>query len=310
MLTLHRGYSEAYGDFNRLTRFVIENNRAVRTYSTWCLGRLVDWRYSPFPPTRLASSFCSDNAHLWFDGFGELAGFVISECGDAEFAIITAEGYRFLFEEMLRWVLAEWASRGPDFSVETTAAQELEARALEAAGFRNIATFRTEWFDLTRPLPAPEPLEAGFRIVDMGTYPDYRGQRIMRSEAFGGETGLTDDYLDRHMEVLAGYLRNPMYHAPTDLCVVGEDGTVVAGCEALIDARNLEADIERVATHSAYRRRGFARAAIRECLLRLQAIGWRARRSPVTARARSRSTRRWARSKKLCIWKTGETAQS
>ena len=36
----------------------------------------------------------------------------------------------------------------------------------------------------------------------------------------------------------------------------------VAGREPLIDARNVAADVERVCPHSAYRRRGVARAAI------------------------------------------------
>ena len=39
----------------------------------------------------------SDNAHLWFDGFNRLAGFVVSESGDDNFAILTRLGYRFLF---------------------------------------------------------------------------------------------------------------------------------------------------------------------------------------------------------------------
>jgi GNAT superfamily N-acetyltransferase len=69
--------------------------------------------------------------------------------------------------------------------------------------------------------------------------------------------------------------RNPIYHAPTDICVMAPDGRLVAGCEALIDAHNLEADIERVCTHDAFRRRGFARAAIIECLHRLKDLGLR-----------------------------------
>ncbi|MEN9935293.1 MAG: hypothetical protein RLZZ387_1872 [Chloroflexota bacterium] len=52
-------------------------------------------------------------------------------------------------------------------------------------------------------------------------------------------------------------------------------GRLVAGCEALIDARNLEADIERVCTHSAFRGRGFVRAVIVVCMERLRAIGMR-----------------------------------
>jgi hypothetical protein len=42
MNTKHRSYSESLKDFDRLARFVVTNNKAVRRYSTWCLGRLVD----------------------------------------------------------------------------------------------------------------------------------------------------------------------------------------------------------------------------------------------------------------------------
>jgi len=56
---------------------------------------------------------------------------------------------------------------------------------------------------------------------------------------------------------------------------MAEDGKFVAGCEALIDARNVAADIERVCTHSDFRRRGFARAVIQECLYRLRDMGMR-----------------------------------
>jgi GNAT superfamily N-acetyltransferase len=47
----------------------------------------------------------------------------------------------------------------------------------------------------------------------------------------------------------------------------------VAGCEALIDTRNGEADIERVCTHRSYRRRGFGRVVIQESLYRLRDMG-------------------------------------
>ncbi len=57
------------------------------------------------------------------------------------------------------------------------------------------------------------------------------------------------------------------------MCVVASDGTYVSGCEALIDTRNLEADIERVCTHGDYRRQGLARIVIQECLYRLKGMG-------------------------------------
>jgi hypothetical protein len=53
----------------------------MRTYSTWCLGRLVDWRYSIWPHKQPIEAYCAANAELWFDGYRELVGFVVSESG-------------------------------------------------------------------------------------------------------------------------------------------------------------------------------------------------------------------------------------
>ena len=105
MKTTHRNYSEECGDFIRLTRFFTAYPANRRTYNTWCLGRLVDWKYALYENKRAFPNFCEENAHIWFDGFGELAGFAISESGDAGFSILTLEGYRFLFEEILEWVM-------------------------------------------------------------------------------------------------------------------------------------------------------------------------------------------------------------
>jgi GNAT superfamily N-acetyltransferase len=273
--TTHRSYSEEAGDFNRLCRFVVENDDQVRARSMWCLGRLVDWKYGLYENKTSVVAFWEKNARLWFDGFGELVGFIISENGGADFAIITLDGYRFLFEEMLDWVLGNWGDRDGQLTAEITEHQAPEAAILEDHGFRLKATFFTEGFDLTQELPPPFPLEQGFDIVDMRTHPDYRAQRILRADAFGGKSTPTEEEL-RHQMTFYNHIHDgPIYHPECDLCVMAGDGMFVAGCEALIDARNCAADIERVCTHSRFRRRGFARAVIRECMRRLRDMGMR-----------------------------------
>jgi hypothetical protein len=111
MKMTHRNYSEENGDFNRLARFFISVGGAPRAYSTWCMGRIVDWKYALYENKRAYAAFCEENAHLWFDAFGELAGFAISESGDAGFHVLTLDGYRFLYEEMLQWVFENWKER-------------------------------------------------------------------------------------------------------------------------------------------------------------------------------------------------------
>jgi GNAT superfamily N-acetyltransferase len=274
--TTHRYYSEEAGDFRRLCRFIVDHNEQIRAYSTWCIGRLVDWKYGLYENKTAVPDFTNQNAHLWFDGFERLAAFVISEEGDGGFAILTLSGYRFLFAEILQWVLANWGEeRGPKLSIEITARQEMEAGTLQQHGFEQKGSFFRQTFDLSQELMPRASLETGFAIVDMATHPDYRAQRILRDEAFGGRSEVPEADLQRELLFYNHGQQGPIYHPQTDLCVMAPDGRFVSGCEALIDAHNGEADIERVCTHSSFRQRGFARSVIQECLYRLRDMGLR-----------------------------------
>jgi GNAT superfamily N-acetyltransferase len=273
MNTTHRWYSEESGDFLRLSNFIMDHHSTFRDRSTWSIGRIVDWKYGLYPNKRAFAAFTNENAQLWFDGFGALVGFVICESGDTGFAILTLDGARFLYEEMLDWAIAEWSSRGPCLRSEITEHQQLEAAALERRGFKRTQTFFTRIFDLTGPLVERSPLEAGFTIVDMHAHPDYLAQRVLRDDGFCDLSQRDEAEMAEWMRMTAYSHTSPIYHAPTDICVMAPDGRLVAGCEALIDTRSAEADIERVCTHSAFRKRGFARAAIQECLYRLKDMG-------------------------------------
>jgi GNAT superfamily N-acetyltransferase len=235
----------------------------------------VDWKYGLYENKTAIAGFCDKNAHLWFDGFGELASFAISETGNSGFAIIMKEGYRFLFEEILQWVLTSWGDRDPKPSTEITEFQTLETQILERFGFGVESTFSTQRFDLTMELAERFPLEEGFSIVDMHSHPSFREQRILRDNAFRGNSSVSEEELNRELIFYNHTHEGPIYHPQGDLCVMAKDGSFVAGCEALIDARNAAADIERVCTHSSFRRRGFARAVIQECLYRLRDMGMR-----------------------------------
>jgi GNAT superfamily N-acetyltransferase len=279
MKTTHRNYSEEQGDFKRLTHFFTTHHSLKRSDSTWCLGRIVDWKYGLYENKRAYAAFCDENAHVWFDGYGELVAFVVSESGDSGFHIATLPGYRFLYEELLQWVLESWKERipgkGPCLSTEITEYQTWEAKVLECYGLRPQETFFTRRFDLTKDLLPRAPLEPGFVVVDMQSHPDYRAQGRLRANAFEGKTAPTEEELNDRLKYYNHSCNGPMYHAPTDLCIMAEDGQLVAGCEALINGHRLEADIERVCTHSDFRQRGFAKAVIQECFYRLRDMGIR-----------------------------------
>jgi GNAT superfamily N-acetyltransferase len=278
MKTTHRNYSEEQGDFNRLAKYFTQRQMERRTHATWCLGRYVDWKYGLWHNKRAFTSFCEENGHIWFDGFGEVAGFVLSESGDATFSIMTLDGYRFLFEEILQWALEAYKDRGTpecNLSTELTAYQDWEIKILECYGFRPKVTFFTRRWDLTQELVPRAPLEPGFTIVNMKNHPDFRAQAILRANAFQKKESLTDEELTDRIKFFNYNMQGPLYHADTDLYVLAPDGRFASGCEALINAPALEADIERVCTHSDFRQRGFARAVIQECLYELKAMGIR-----------------------------------
>jgi len=272
MRTIHRDYAEDAGDFGRLARLVTDDIDHVRAHATWCLGRLCDWKHGLWGAKPSIPRFCERNAHLWFDALGDLVAVAISEEGGPQVVVLTTRGHRFLFEEALAWVVGHWGERGT-LSIEVTQAAGVEAAALERCGFGPASTFHAYTFDLTLPLPPSPPLPDGFAVVDMRAQPDYRARRLLRAEAFEGRAALSEAALARDLELDAASRESPIYHAETDVYVRAEDGRLVAGCEALIDARNAAADIERICTHSAFRRRGLARAAIHDCLRRLREMG-------------------------------------
>lgn len=273
MKTVNRSYSEEKGDFKRISEFFIQEHEHLRTHSTWSLARFVDWKYGLYRSRTSIAGFWEQNAQLWFDGFDKLAGIAISEEGNSGFAILTSSGYRVLFEEILDWVLQYWNNRESQYAIEMTEYQHNEAEILERVQFTKQSTCFTRCVDLTVDLPAHSPLEKGFEIIDMASHPEYRAQRILRADAFGGMANISEEELTYQLQFYNYTHHSPIYHPATDLCVKATDGRHVAGCEALIDAWNCVADLERICTHHEFRRRGFARAVIQECLSRLQAMG-------------------------------------
>jgi GNAT superfamily N-acetyltransferase len=273
MQTTHRPYADEEGDFLRLCRFITDPVAHPRSRSTWCLGRFVDWRYGLWGAKLDEPRFWERNGHLWLDPFGGVAGIALSEDGGPEFTVETGAGYRFLYPQMVDWVLENWGNRGRP-ATELAPERDLEARELGRLGFVPDWDFATCRYDLTAGPSWTYPLPDGFRLVDMAGQPNYRAQHILRSDAFhGGEPA--PEALAAELALDARSRLNPIYHAATDLCVEAPDGSFASGCEALLDARNCEAEIERVCTHTAHRGRGLARGVLGECLRRLREMGYR-----------------------------------
>jgi hypothetical protein len=140
-----------------------------------------------------------------------MAGFVISENGDGYFDVIVLEGYRFLYEAMVRWALEIWRDRGLEFSIEITERQTAEAALLERFGFSRPSTLYTRRFDLTKEPAARFPLEDGFTIVDMVIHPGYLAQRVLRDNAFRDRDEEDEDRLKWELRFYNHSYQGPVY---------------------------------------------------------------------------------------------------
>lgn len=109
--------------------------------------------------------------------------------------------------------------------------------------------------------------------MDMKCHPDFHAQAMLRANAFQKKDHLSEQEMNDRIKYFNHSMNGPLYHPDIDVYVMTDDGRFASGCEALINAPALEGDIERVFTHSDFRRRGFARAAILECMHRLKEIG-------------------------------------
>jgi hypothetical protein len=107
----------------------------------------------------------------------------------------------------------------------------------------------------------------------MKTHPDLHALGVLRANAFQKNDNVSEEEMKERNKYSNHSMNGPIYHPDTDVYVMAEDGRFASGCEALINGPALEADIERVCTYSDFRRRGFARAAILECMHRLKEIG-------------------------------------
>lgn len=273
MKLFKRMYSEHRNDFKTICNFIIENNDFIANNTSWSFQRFVDWRYGVYEHRRSIAAFWEKNLILFYDPLDRLAGFGICEDGGEAIAIVTGKGYRFLFGDMLDYAMEIWACK-EEFKIEISEKMDLEQKVLIGKGFSKHSQFYKRCVDLTSNLIDKPILPEGYKIISMKTPEDYRSQRILRANGFSGKSDLSEEEISKQLEITYYSHQSPTYNASTDLCVV-KDSISVSSCEALINPWCLDAEIERICTHSNYQRRGFGKAVIIECLYRLKHMGFK-----------------------------------
>lgn len=273
MYTHHRAYNGSKEDFKMVLNLMINNGPTYNETNAFSLERFIDWKYGLYPNRQAVARFHETNARLWFDGLDKLCGVLLSEEGESDCHIILANGFKFLFEDILKWTLEHWQHRSHELVIELNEHQVVEMNIAEKYGFEVCFTAYQRQFDLTKAIEVSYALPEGYYFVDMGSCQEYKAQRILRANAFEGKNNLTDEELTHQLEFYGNTKYAPSYHGYTDLSVKSPDGLHVAGCEALLNPWHNEAEIERVCTHSEYRRKGLSKAVIIECLKRLKEMG-------------------------------------
>lgn len=262
MKSHHRPFVYESSDFKRMCALVVEDNASKKDAFVWQIGRLVDWKYNLFNFKRCFPGNYAAAAHLWFDYYDELIGFVISEEFDGSFEIILLEEYNHLYPEMLMWAGSEW---GKQHSALIACAVETHLNritALEQAGYQRTGDIEmVRIFDTSLFCDHPYPA-APFSFQSMAENKNYNNQTLLRRSAWPRHT--IEQQAD---DAIRAYTRtSPIYDARFDFVLIDNAGSHLSGCEAFIDWVNNTAEIERVCTHAEHRNKGYSQMVLRSCL--------------------------------------------
>jgi ribosomal protein S18 acetylase RimI-like enzyme len=217
-----------------------------------------------------------ENAHLWFDAGGSLAGWAVLQLPFWTIDITCHPGAApALYGEILAWADARARqvlnspSGLPTWYVNVFADQVSLLRELETAGFANQAEVGEDsWSKVFMRRPGGLPVK------------DYRIPPGFTVRSLAG-TGEVAAYVDLHQIVFGTKnmtahwrrrtLQQPDYRPDLDVAVAAPDGRLAAFCIGWLHGKN--GQIEPLGCHADFRRYALGRVALAEVLRRLKAAG-------------------------------------
>jgi GNAT superfamily N-acetyltransferase len=262
MKTHHRPFNYESSDFKLMCALLVRDNASKRESFIWHVARLVDWKYNLFDLKHRFPGNYAFAAHLWFNYFDEMIGFVISEGFDNNFEIVVLEEYNYLYHEMLVWVCSEWGKQYSQLVTTAVSTHFSRIQALEQAGFKmNDDIEKIRIFDTSQFRDQPNPA-APLRFQSMAENKNYNNQTLLRQSAWPSH--VDDKQAD---DATRAYVRtSPIYNALLDFVLVDVSGAHLAGCEAFVDRANNTAEIERVCTHTDHQNKGYSQMVLRSCM--------------------------------------------
>ncbi len=264
MRTYRRNFIYESNDFVNMCKFIIQDHLSKKDYFVWHIGRIVDWKYGLSNFKKHFPDNYSNAAHLWFDYFHNLIGFVISEDFNNDFTIFLKDSYSTLYPELLHWVSTEWGCKYDNLVTSAVEHQTELIKALEGDGYEKIDCMeKTRVFDTSifKDYVIEDP---SVSFQSMAENCDYNEQAKLRRNAWP-----RDFSEDIDLEIREYARKSPIYNAKFDFVLVNSEGNHVSGCEAFVDYENNTAEIERVCTHSDFYNNGYSQKVLMACMRKL-----------------------------------------
>lgn len=264
MKAVHAKYIDAPENFKNAHHF-------LRKLVTWT-GKLQTWEFVRFEfwnryeaPKSTDPNFMENNAHLWKNEADEIIGLFISESGGSFFSLMVHPDYPHLAGEMVEWTRKVWGEGKKKLNTDCYP-YGLEVQALLDQGFvQDSHIGNTRRYDLVHT-DYTLNLQKGFSIRSMAETADDEAKSELIEQIFSPTDSIPvkTEYWRKHL---------PSYNAELDLSVVDDQGRPIAFCFGFVDQNNGIAIIETIGTHPDYRQRGFGKAVVTACFLRLKEQG-------------------------------------
>ncbi|RPI24369.1 MAG: GNAT family N-acetyltransferase, partial [Chloroflexota bacterium] len=171
---------------------------------------------------------------------------------------------------ILDWTIEHWGPRSPKLVAEVHEHQGEALSVLESRGFCSAGVVAvTRVYDLAQKRAEPVSLGPGFKTVTMSENGDFDSKALLYMNGFSG----VDEVSELDLLTLEYSRLNPAYDPRFDFSVVTPEGRHVATCVGFVEPEFGMAEVEKICTHSQYRRLGLGEAVVRVCFSQLAECG-------------------------------------
>ena len=261
-------FDDTEKQFADMRRLIIESYTAYRWPRNWLICRMEDWKFGGNSiHLKENPDFFRDNARLWYDDSGKLAGIAVSEYGNNSIYTQVHPEYPEIEKEMIPWIIDVWSMDKQQLEMYVYDSDEPRKKLLASFGFEELKD--TGWmreYDLGKPLD------------DIGLTPDFRIERLSENKNYRSLVDAVNAAFDRPLKLPMEWLKTKLFKAPSmseewQISAVTPDGEHASFCFAWIDRENSIAEIDPIGTRPEYQKKGLARAVVADCFRRLRNAG-------------------------------------